>query len=348
MNNDYVQIWNNNTKRAFKLLLADIQPPNAGKTPAPDYELPADGKYELQWKYPPPNGNGETSGFLRFWAIPSTPGKMGSGLTFGVKTEEDFIMGEPQPLKVFTYLGSPTGNPNSWTDVTDQLDPDYNFFFRGEGMLESYGVNISRLLGPRASIAITIETLYMGPTTAVYPGTPDYVEEWVNESDHSFELEQAVVSIGTDKKPTKVLKPKPGSHLPPRGVAVLAWSYDIPDGSGQTYGYLRYWSVKPAPPPGPIGGGEAFGVMVEQGFAASTSKGEKSIPEPPQVKIFNGFVSAGPNWEDISKQLDLQGSYTFVVKHKPHDFLVTVEQLMSIYFSRCAVRVTIQNADAIQ
>jgi len=342
MNNNYDQIWKNKTKHAFKLFGAGIQPPNAGKTPPPDFILRPGEEYTLAWTCPPPNGDGQTAGHLQFWSIPTEPGLPGSGLIFGVKIEQDFKKGETQPYKILTYVGSPTGNPNSWTDVTSHFDPDYNFFVRAEGMLETYGVNITRLLGPRASIAVTIETLYTGATELVFPGSPDYVEEWVNESDRPFELEQAVVDSPKGEKPKKLVAPKPGSQLHPNGTAILGWSCDIPEGSGQTYGYLRYWSRKNGP--GVLNGGHVFGVMIEQLFAASASNDKESTPELPQIKVFNGNVTGSPLWEDISEQLKLHNSYTFVVRREPHDYTVTVEHLMSAPIKRCLIRVTIKNA----
>ncbi|KZO94696.1 hypothetical protein CALVIDRAFT_528622 [Calocera viscosa TUFC12733] len=344
MNNNYVQTWKNKSQHAFKLFSADIQPAGAGKLPPADFELAPNGETALNWTSLPPNGDGQTSGYLRFWSIPSTPNLPGSGLTFGIKIEQDFIKGEPQPYKILTYVGSPTGNPNSWTDVTSDFNPDYNFFVRGEGFIETYGINVKKLLGPRASIAVTIETLYQEPglTQLVLPFAPDYVEEWVNESDRGFELYDSDVEAPRSEKPTHVVKPTAKSTLQPGGTAILSWSSVIPEGSGYTFGYLRYWSEKPAP--GVIGGGHIFGVRLEQLFAASLVAGSTATPWPPEVKIFNGAPLGTPLWEDITEQLQLHNSYTFVVQHKPHNYSVTVESLSSIHFSRCAVRVTIKNA----
>ncbi|KZT60003.1 hypothetical protein CALCODRAFT_481086 [Calocera cornea HHB12733] len=335
MNHDYVQVWKNTSSRPFKLFLADIEPPNAGKVPPDDFELRPKEETTLKWTCPPPNGDGKTSGYLRFWSIPSTEHKLGSGLTFGIKLEQDFVKGVPQPYKVLTYVGSPTGDPNSWTDVTTEFNPDYNFFVRGPGMFESYGINIRKLLGPIASISITIEQLYQQATGLILPPGPDYVEEWVNETREGiFELLDSAIVVPTTEKPSKVIKPKDGSRLYPGRSAVLAWSCPIPEGSGYTVGSLRYWADKTAAE------GHVFGVRLEQMFAASTAAGKESTPEPPQVMIFNGppfsFL-----WEDVTKELMLNNSYTFKVKHNPVDYIVTVENLMSIHFSRCAVRVTI-------
>ncbi|EJU01330.1 hypothetical protein DACRYDRAFT_95005 [Dacryopinax primogenitus] len=81
-------------------------------------------------------------------------------MTFGVKIEEDFVMGKPKSSRVFIYVGSPTGNPNAWTDVTEKLAPEYSFPVKGPSFIESYEVTIQRLLGPRFGVSITIKTLY--------------------------------------------------------------------------------------------------------------------------------------------------------------------------------------------
>ncbi|KZT60002.1 hypothetical protein CALCODRAFT_158660 [Calocera cornea HHB12733] len=349
---NYRVIWKNNLPEPFKLFSASIDPPHAGDVPPPDFELLQDKEFSLKWNFPPssrdPIGTGKTSGFLRFWSIPAIEGKPGSGLTFGVKLEREYDVGKPQPYKVLTYVGSPTGNPDSWTDVTKKFNPDYDFYVHGQGSLDVYKINIKKIIWPIVpTIMVTIEEIYVwaspgeGAAALNAPDVrPRYVQRWTNDTKNiAFELLDSVIVVPNCEKPSEVIRPEDGSSLCPGETAVLAWSCAIPEGNGYTFGSLRYWSDKTAPE-----GGHLIGVRIEQDFTAAAVEGKEGTPEPPRVLIYNGV----PNlftWTDVSKELSLKDSYTFHVEHDPEHTLgldVTIENLHTFDFLRCGLGITIR------
>ncbi|KZT60000.1 hypothetical protein CALCODRAFT_507164 [Calocera cornea HHB12733] len=341
----YSVVWKNISTSPFKLFLADISPPHAEKLPPPDFELLPDEEYTLKWHSPGTDrgftGTGTTSGFLRFWSIPATE-MPGSGLTFGVKLERDYVGGSPHPYKVLTYVGSPTGNPDSWTDVTTELNPDYTFFVDGQGSLETYGISVKRLLGPYASLEVTIDGVYQQAAAGlVKRPRPNYYEEWVNRTTSTFELLDYAIEVPSQDISTTDIKPKVGSYLRPGCTSVLAWSCSTTEGSGYTFGFMRYWMNKGGPQDSTV-----LGVRIDDRWEAVEVDAKTSDPEPlRQVSTFTGPPEAC-FWVHIDKELRNLGLFHIFVDHKPHKFIVTITREQFTLPEdqiRCHLRITIDD-----
>ncbi|KZT60001.1 hypothetical protein CALCODRAFT_507165 [Calocera cornea HHB12733] len=298
----YSVVWKNASTRGFKLFQAGIRLPHAGEVPPSGFELLPNEEVTLKWTSPStdrdPVGSGTTFGFLRFWSIPDLEKpKPVDGLTFGVKLEREYDGGEPLPYKVLTCVGSPTGNPDSWTDVTTQFNPDYTFFVNGPEPLDMYHITIKRLLGLGASIEVTIKSIAQAPT--------------------------------------KDIRPRVGSYLHPGSTVVLAWSCPVPEDSGNTFGFLRYWVDKGDPQDSKV-----LGIRIDEKFEISEVDGKKSEPQMPQASIFMGAPEACL-WVNIDKEL--QVFYHAVVEHKPVSYVFTVYTIAASSGdpTRCALQVAI-------
>ncbi|KZT59999.1 hypothetical protein CALCODRAFT_553942 [Calocera cornea HHB12733] len=210
-------------------------------------------------------------------------------------------------------------------DVTSGFNPDYNFSVDGPGPIETYGINIKRLDGPQASIEVTIEDLYQKPVGLIWPPGPTCSEEWVNNTQSTFELLDFDIVIPSSGIQSKAIRPR---------VDPIS----IPATNGCTYGFLRYWVDK---------GKEShdstvFGVRIDDTVESPESDNKKSEPGMPQVSMFTGPPNAC-FWVNIDE--DLQSRFQVVVKHKPKDYIVTISHLFTFPEdpTRCALRITIED-----
>jgi len=136
---------------------------------------------------------------------------------------------------------------------------------------------------------------------------PDYAIRYYNGSVSTFEMLDAGIQPLNSGAP-----PPPGFTLKPDEEYIMPWEYrpDEPENSGQTFGYLRFWSI--AEFPNEPGSGTAFGVKIDEQRIATSLQPENLskvltfVGSPTRSASADAGTPApsAEAWTDVTKHLD--------------------------------------------